>query len=227
MTLSVGRRCQEEGWGFYWPPWSASPIFIDPQGNKHYLVTDGFIPYLRSNIPVVAAAVMMEGGCAPGTAAIQATCCAMPEIAAPGKSVNEESDEGEKEEIEEFDHRGMCERDLREEAVSIAHLMTHFPKNPYCKACLRARLRRMANRRRKGPKLNIAPAFGSCVTLDHVYAHSEEMEGIDGSLDMLVCYDIGTEKIDAYPAKSKDHEDTYQAVPDFRGSTYLDTVYSD
>ena len=59
-----------------------------------------------------------------------------------------------------------------------------------------------------------------------MYAHSEQMEGIDGSLDMLVIYDLGTEKLDAYPAKSKNSDDTYAAVQDFRGSTYLDMVYS-
>ena len=45
--------------------------------------------------------------------------------------------------------------------------------------------------------------FGKSVTMDHVYAHSEHLEGIDGSLDLLVMYDIGTEKIDTFPAKSK------------------------
>ena len=128
--------------------------------------------------------------------------------------------------MEEFPDRGMCERDLREEAVSIEHLMTHFPKNPYCKACQRARIRRKANRKRTTPR-EVSPEFGACVTLDHAYAHTKAMEGIDGSLDMLVIYDVGTEKIDAYPAKSKDADDTYYAIQDFRGTTYLDMVYSD
>ena len=44
---------------------------------------------------------------------------------------------------------------------------------------------------------------------------------------MLVIYDVGTEKIDAYPAKSKDADDTYYAMQDFRGTAYLDMVYSD
>ena len=53
------------------------------------------------------------------------------------------------------------------------------------------------------------------------------MEGIDGSLDMLVIYDLGTVKIDSYPAKSKSSDDTYYAIQDFRGNTYVDMVYSD
>ena len=128
--------------------------------------------------------------------------------------------------MEEYDTRGMCERDLREVAVSIEHLMTHFPKNPYCDAHERARLRRKANRRRKEPR-EVKKEFGLCVTMDHVYAHTKTIEGIDGSSDMLVIYDIGTEKIDAYPAKSKSAEDTHEAIWDFRGTTYLQQVYSD
>ena len=31
-------------------------------------------------------------------------------------------------------------RDLKEEAKSIRHLMTHLPKNPYCDACQRAKI---------------------------------------------------------------------------------------
>ena len=126
----------------------------------------------------------------------------------------------------EWDDRGKCERDLRAEAVSLEHLMCHYPKNRFCRACILARLRRKASRRRRDVR-TFCPDFGACVTLDHVYAHSTEMEGIDGSLDMLVIYDLGTEKIDAYPAKSKNADDTYNAIQDFRGSTYIDTVYSD
>jgi hypothetical protein len=60
-----------------------------------------------------------------------------------------------------------------------------------------------------------------------VYAHSEEMEGIDGSMDMLVIYDLATEKIDAFPAKSKNADETHTALQNFRGTTYVDVVYSD
>ena len=163
-VLSVGRRCQEEGWAFYWPPYSANPIFIDPQGRKHILESEGFVPYLRPRMPVIAAAVMQAGGGTSG-AATSAVCCAMP--AAPAGQASGEESDGE--EIDEYDHRGMCERDLREEAVSIAHLMTHFPKNPFCEACRRARLRRKANRRRKERVVDaeVPQVFGSSVTLDH------------------------------------------------------------
>jgi hypothetical protein len=53
------------------------------------------------------------------------------------------------------------------------------------------------------------------------------MEGIDGSMDMLVIYDLATEKIDAFPAKSKNADETHTALQNFRGTTSIDVVYSD
>ena len=127
---------------------------------------------------------------------------------------------------QEFDKRGMSESQLRAEAVSIEHLMIHFPKNPYCKACCKTRLRRKPRKRRTVPR-ELNGKFGSCITLDHVYAHSGEMEGMDGSMDMLVIYDLATEKIDAFPAKSKNADETHAAPQNFRGTTYVDVDYSD
>ena len=46
-------------------------------------------------------------------------------------------------------------------------------------------------------------------------------------MDMLVIYDLGTEKIDAFPAKSQNADETHTALQHFRGKTYVDVVYSD
>ena len=213
-VLSVGKRCQSMGWGFYWRPWSAHPIFVDPNGRVIVLNTEGFIPYLQTKSTAVAATPTLgrsltESEATPAQSSTTDTyTCAQLKATplAANKEAQEEESDGE--EIQEFDTRGMCERDLREEAVSIEHLMTHFPKNPYCDACQRARIRRKANRRRKEPREMADKSFGKSVTLDHTYAHTETMEGIDGSLDMCIIYDVGTEKIDAYPARSKNADDT-------------------
>ena len=39
-------------------------------------------------------------------------------------------------------------RDLKKEAKSLQHLLTHYPKNPRCDACTRARMRQRARTRR-------------------------------------------------------------------------------
>ena len=73
-------------------------------------------------------------------------------VPAAGENRETEGDDSEGELVEaEWDDRGMCERDLREEAVSMEHLMCHHPKNWFCKACQRSRLRRKANRKRRVP----------------------------------------------------------------------------
>ena len=93
------------------------------------------------------------------------------------------------EESPEIDRRGLSESQLKEKAVSINRLMTDFPKNPYCKSCCKNRPRRKPRKRRTVPR-ELIGKFGSRLTLDHVHAHSEEMEGIDGSMDVLAFYDL-------------------------------------
>jgi len=34
-VLSIGRRCVEDGWSFYWPPYSLTPTFTSPKGKAH------------------------------------------------------------------------------------------------------------------------------------------------------------------------------------------------
>ena len=35
--------------------------------------------------------------------------------------------------------------------------------------------------------------FGEKITADHVYAHSEQVGGITGDMDVFVIYDLGTD----------------------------------
>ena len=41
------------------------------------------------------------------------------------------------------------DRDLKAEAESIMHIMTHTPKNPHCAACQRSKVQRKPCRRKK------------------------------------------------------------------------------
>ena len=46
LLLSVGYRCQELGYGFYWLPYSI-PYFVLPDGHTEVdLEVDQFVPYL-------------------------------------------------------------------------------------------------------------------------------------------------------------------------------------
>ena len=134
----------------------------------------------------------------------------------------------EGDELEEISDEGKAEGDLRAEAVSLNHLLTHFPKNKFCHACLRSRVRRKACLNKSVHRdAKCEPIFGKQVTADHVYAHSERLAGFTGDLDLLVIFDRGVGWIEGYPLRSKGADDAYNSFQDFRGSTYLDLVYVD
>merc|ERR1712020_489208 len=46
-VLSIGRRCMEHGYGFWWEPYGM-PVLILPDGRYIILDVDGYIPYLTS-----------------------------------------------------------------------------------------------------------------------------------------------------------------------------------
>ena len=63
-VLTVGRRCQKYGWGFYWEPYSSTPYYRSPTGEKVKLVSIDYCPYLADtwnaeNAPAVAHAPVM------------------------------------------------------------------------------------------------------------------------------------------------------------------------
>ena len=55
-VLSIGRRCVEDGWSFYWPPYSLTPIFTSPGGLAIKCRSHGFIPYVIEREEPCAAA---------------------------------------------------------------------------------------------------------------------------------------------------------------------------
>ena len=69
-------------------------------------------------------------------------------------------------------------RDLKVEAKSLRHQLLHDGFNPHCTICREAKAIRKHNKQRT--KVKVPEAFGHVVTCDHVYAHSEELEGITG-----------------------------------------------
>ena len=50
---SVGYRCVEEGWGFYWDPYSKTPYWVKPDGSTVTCVVDNYIPYVVEDESVV------------------------------------------------------------------------------------------------------------------------------------------------------------------------------
>ena len=47
LVLTVGTRCKQQGYGFYWPPWSRTPYFELPgSGAKVFLTEENGCAYL-------------------------------------------------------------------------------------------------------------------------------------------------------------------------------------
>ena len=44
---TVGKRCLEMGYAFYWPPYSESPFFVKPDGTRVVMSVENNIPYLK------------------------------------------------------------------------------------------------------------------------------------------------------------------------------------
>ena len=59
---------------------------------------------------------------------------------------------------------------LMEVAVSVRHLMTHLPKNPYCLVCQAGKLVKVHHRRRIPNEDNVIEFWQRC-TADTLYAH--------------------------------------------------------
>jgi hypothetical protein len=117
-------------------------------------------------------------------------------------------------------------RDLKAIAESRDHKLLHGEKNPWCQICRTFKMQHVPARRRTNvvkPK-----KFGQKITLDHVYARSEQMEGLDGNRDLLVIYDLATSWIHLEPVKNKTAALTIEGLNKFKGPDgKIASVYSD
>ena len=90
-------------------------------------------------------------------------------------------------------------RKLKEEAVSMAHLISHRFKNPYCQACVRGKMRHLYTKKRAFQRE--LKEWGDVVTLDFVFP--EDHMDDDFVMKMLTVKDIFTNFIGAYPVDTR------------------------
>ena len=205
---------------------------MSPKNVRIKMVVEDYIPYIITTSPAApavfsrAATPPVNGGGSLSPAVDDASHVSVGNfpvsraVSVPGE-VAVEGDE-----LEEINDDGKAAGDLRTEAVSLNHLLTHFPKNKYCHACLRSRVRRKACLNKSVHRdAKCEPIFGKQVTADHVCAHSERLAGFTGDLDLLVFFDRGVGWIEGYPLRSKGVDDAYNSFQDFRGSTYLSLIH--
>ena len=98
-------------------------------------------------------------------------------------------------------------RDLKAEAISLRHMMTHLPKNKHCPYCRWAKaIAKHARRRGHKREEELPKKFGQLVTGDHWLSKDGRSLRLDGGKFALLLYDIGTKFIYCDPQGSKDTE---------------------
>ena len=99
---------------------------------------------------------------------------------------------------------------LKKDANSIAHLLTHRYRNPFCESCVKAKMRHF--RSRTGAFKREVKTFGDLVTFDFVTASGDhEVEGRYA----LIIRDMYTGIIMAYPTARRDTDSVVRAIKHF------------
>ena len=197
-VLSVGMRCMKMGYAFHWPA-GETPYFITPNGSRVDLKVRGLVPYLPVH-PTKSKMGEEEKVATPSPA----------EPAGDGPVVKPPK------------------RDLKKEAASKEHLLSHVPSNPYCEACQIAKMQHVPHGKRKGVELGERPKeFGDQITADHIVVSSEASVGIgfvagnegltENQTCALVIKDRATGWIGCYPLPNKSAESARNSFVDFLG----------
>jgi hypothetical protein len=176
-VLSVGKRCMHEGYSFIWLAGKA-PFFITPSRNQITLEVINDIPYLPAE----------ESFRTPAVACPAASVVAAPvrQRRKPAAGFVDESESSSSSE-EEDKSQPKVRRDLKREADSLEHLMTHIPMNPHCAACQRAKKQHRRYCKHKGKKGHRAKKFGDHCTGDLFVCTDREDKGIGGG-DPRTCH---------------------------------------
>ena len=145
----------------------------------------------------------------------------MPEVVnPPAAEVAEEALVEDIAPLEEPEAKGR--RDLKLEASSLRHLLTHLPKNPHCPSCQQAKMRQRYSH--KGAFKREIDKFGEIITCDHVVAKSMRMQGLGGEGYGLSVRDLCTGMIALYPALYNGTEETTLALKAFVGRTKIHNI---
>ena len=111
---------------------------------------------------------------------------------------------------------------LKRDADSIAHLLTHRYRNPFCESCVKAKMRHF--RSRTGAFKREVKTLGDLVTFDSVTASGDhEVEGRYA----LIIRDIHTGFIMAYPTARRDTDSVVRDIKHFCGRRKIKQVYPD
>eukprot|EP00972_Heterocapsa_arctica_P057731 8516566-Heterocapsa_arctica.AAC.1 len=144
------------GYWFKWPP-GKYPYFIKPHGEVVRFYVHNNVPYLNEDNPVDALPADEEEG------AIEVLDLLSGDLGPGNVGGPEEPDVPE-------EAQDPGQKDLKAVALSRDHLLTHIPKNAWCRACQRAKMlaKRARRKANKADRIAEIRAFGDLVTADHL-----------------------------------------------------------
>ena len=124
--------------------------------------------------------------------------------------------------------RSRGEAELRKEAKSVHHLLTHTPKNPFCPVCQRAKMYKPPSYKTAGIRSIKSDSFGEHLTCDYVIVYRDNEASIEGCRLALILKDVGTSFMHAYPSGRKSQDECYHALTYFvSNKDEVGTIYSD
>ena len=124
-------------------------------------------------------------------------------------------------------YRSMSRASLRAEAVSPAHLASHFPHNPYCEICIRAHLKQSRVHKRTPPdddQMSATTDVGQKLSADHIIivreANSNDSRaGAEGESYAFSVRDRYSGIALIFPQNRKTMEENYKALKFFQGAS--------
>ena len=218
-VLSVGVRCMEQGYSFVWPA-DGRPYFIRPDMGVIELNVDGRVPVIDSSCRVLNSGQFKKD-------CDLLRLFAM--VAAKAEAAEEEGvDEGVAHDSETEYIRSRKAADLEQEACSKSHQFCHYPKNPFCKICQKARMMAPPARKKGGQKRLETKSFGDHIVADHTVIKSNVEEGSKGETVALVMKDIHTQFRHVYPSQTKSTDSCVNAFNHFLShKDEVGAVYTD
>ncbi len=124
-------------------------------------------------------------------------------------------------------------RNLREEAKSLNHQLTHIPKIPeFCDICRDSKAQRIAHFNRakwEDKKTEPTTYFGERFVMDHIITKDPESESVRGHKAAVPFLDDYTGFSDLIAVKAKTAEETIRATKEYLGTwreEELDTAYT-
>eukprot|EP00435_Cladocopium_sp_Y103_P031553 s503_g8.t1 len=112
---------------------------------------------------------------------------------------------------------------LKAEARELKHLLTYRYKNPYCDACVRAKMKYYKSYR--GAFKRKLKKFGDLITFDFVDTSRVHDKGLLLENEVLIVRDRYTGLIGAYPSQKKASEDVVRAIKRFTGRFHTREAY--